>query len=1298
MNEFIDEIVYGNDFQSFENFSMGEFIDEIVYETTFSNPAFEDLIDLIVDEPTKIQNYHGIRGLTTLRISELWGEDMFFTEEEIEEHKKELTAYFLKKEEHLKYLQSAEYLKNKDIIELDNFVEEIMLDIEKAEYAKKHEKMLIKVSNEIESFLTYDNTNGKLYYLNIKLSQDDDDGIEEYETTLRVFGKINKTIFNFLTKFYKSSTFDIDGLEKFNRNEDEILYCDLILEKISTLFRFIELYKNISSKAAIYVIKALRIATEYEHIDYEDRLIRKNPLDNKQVTFINPQTTRFVKFGKICKDEFYLKDGCMISCFLEIFHIRLATNLKNIKDLEIPNLYKLATGNDFEIGKDDYGITLKEATKWCDRFQFELLAIDFNGKIIFQYTPKTVSKKIIGGNLWRILIHSNHVFNITESLKEFDRIHTRKSVKNETSVQSTLASKNINIELPVNGTNNTKNWPKMRDFEERTYEHIKNYTELVESKNNEFLTRDADSLLKECLINNTEPSNLRLNNGSILSFDVMVYEDLPGLSVDLKGHLKNPLKICKVQSIDNFSNISNQPYDINMIIDKYQQLKFDKYLHELREILTPNNAISTYSNSLFKSFKSYHRGPIVTRLDKTEKYGDFLEIDINRSYTSNMLELDYIPVFSIFDEVFDLPGQSDGQEQKEYVIKSDSFYLIECFNCDMVLLNRRFDFVTGELLQYVNEFVNSFQRIIKYKILGVCTPYKKISIGDTLRNKIKEIYDDITISKQIKKNLVNILYGICNKTRDKKQLGKVFLDEDEAKTNGIYFDIKVNETMNAYVVVKQTAQNLNSGFLAVGRIVLDKQRIKIHKMIMTLRVNGIETYGIRTDALYVENKQANNCSRTVEQIQKSLEIFKINNGEIDYNSIGSLKISKKSNPNLSYRMFYEDDPNANEYPDIEPIEFPNMLLQRKELKDENQMTNKNIIDSKRFEEFNKLFDTNLTIVKGVVGGSGKTYSVLKYYELKKKKVLFVSPYNMLCDDLKKKKVQSITLYKLLGKSLESFETKVVTKAYDIKGIHAIHFEEIYLYSLGEITWILNFIRNPLNRHIKFSAAGDEFQLKPINDSNGYDESYHNFMIHSMFKNCILLKTSKRVTDENEQKQMITLSNELKKNINEKLSIVELKNLGIKFKSLKEAKKEVSFLTSKHVSYLKQTTEEINEFIHNIIVHERGNNGKYFKDQILLGTGKFGTKPNREYKVKSINQILLGAGKIEIENYNGKVKTYDTKKMDCFKYNYANTCHSYQGMSLGDSIYIHNYSFNRVDNRWLYVAITRCSSMNVTIIL
>jgi hypothetical protein len=1097
-----------------------------------------------------------------------------------------------------------------------------------------------KEEKDVNDFLKYDNKKGRLYYLDIELSNPVD--LTDLKLVrLKVFGKINTNVFNFLTKFYKTEILRDYNIKPFK-----------VAHKISKLFKFSEIFDNMSSISPNYEIKELRQVTLNEQKSYADRKIKQNPLNNKQVTFINPETTRFIKFGKICNDEFYLKNGCMISCFLEIFYKRLNNTVRNCKDLEISNLYKMATGINFEIGKEEYGITLKQATKWCDRFQFELLAIDFNGKIIFQYTPKTVSKKIIGGHLWRILIHSGHVFNITENLKEFDRLHSRKTFKEQ----------KINIDIPLE---QSKNWSKMQKYQERTYEHISTFNELFssldENSTDSFLTRDADSLFRECIINNREPSNLRLNNGNILSFDVMVYDK------------KSQLKICKIYSIDNFSNISNQPYDINMIIDKYQQLKFDKYLYELREILTPNNAISTYSNSLYKAFKSYQRGPVVTRLNKVEKFGEFLEIDINRAYCSNMLEIDYIPVFSAFDEIVEYNCQQ---------INNDSFYLIECFNCDNILLNRRFDFVTGELLNYVN----TFAKTIKYKILGVCTPYKKISID--IKNKIREIYDDTTINKSTKKNLINILYGICNKTKNKKQLGQVFLNENEAKDNGIYINTKINETTNAYIVIKETTQKLNSGFLPVGRIILDKQRIKLHKLIKTLQnaVPSIDTYGVRTDALYV----CSNESNTYKTLQNDvIEIFiqaqqKINNVEIDYNSIGTLKISKKSNPGLSYKIFHEDNPEICVYPDVEPVEYFSYF---KELKDENKMTNTNLSLNERFGEFNKLFDTNLTILKGIVGGSGKTYSITNYYKMKSKNLLVVSPYNLLCDDIKRKGFNSITLYKLLGKTLEDFEKKNNTKSYELKGIDAIHFEEIYLYNLNELTWIKNFIIK--NNHIKFSAAGDEFQLKPVNESNNIDIEYHNFMIHSMFNNCILLKTSKRVHDELEQKQMLIISSELKKDISGKLSIEELKSLGIKFKSLKDAKKEGSFLTSKHVSFLKQTTEELNEYIHNSLYPIE----KYYVEQILLGTGKCNTKPNREYKIKKIENDM-----IEISSYNKKSKTYNMLKMDCFKYNYANTCHAYQGMSLGDSIYIHNYNFSRVDNRWLYVAITRCSSMNITIVV
>lgn len=1110
---------------------------------------------------------------------------------------------------------------------MNNIIDELIgYDIEDLIFDILQEIILPEEKSTID-FLRDNNKYSRLYYIDISILLERTDG-SDLIIPVRSFGKINKMAVKYLRN---------------NMNSETLQFINPVLEKISNIFNFNDILQNIMSGKLSYEINELRYSSNEERLEIENRKIN-NILDNKQSTFINVETTRFIKFGKICSDEYYLKNGCMISCFLEVFYKRLNNTLKNCKDLEISNLYKLATGLDFCLNSEDYGITLKQATKWCDRFQIEMLAIDTNGKIIFQYSPKIVSKKIIGGHLWRILIHSGHVFNITENLKEFDRLHSRVSnyIKN-------LIDVKVNITIP---SEKTKKWPKLQKYEERTYEHISSFNELSISNCQEFLTRNVEALFQECLTNKVEPSNLRLNNGIIISFEVLIY-------------IQEKLKLCKIQSIDNFSSLSNQPYDINMIIDKYQQLKFDKYLHELREILTPNTAISTYSNSLYKCFKTYQRGPIVSRIEKFEKTGEFLEIDINRAYCSNMLEIDYIPVFSIFDEVF---------EYKEQKLDNNSFYLIQCFNCDTVLLNRKFDFVTGELLNYVNS-IQINDKKFKYKIIGVCNPYKKIYIGDTLRNKIKEIYDDTTINKKTKKNLVNILYGICNKSRNKKQLGRVFLDENEAKDNGNYINVKYSNDKNAYIVINQTKQDLNGGFLVLGRIILDKQRIKIHKMITKLKNNGIETYAVRTDAIYVPYQH-------IEIVKNNLNIH---NGEVDYKNIGTLRLTKCSNPNLQYKIFYDDHPDI-AFLEIEPITY--LAQDFKELKNENKMTNKNISLDERFEEFNDLFNTNMTILKAKVGGGGKTFSVINYYTMNKKKLLIVSPYNMLCDDIKKKGLKSITLYKLLGKTLECFEKKNQSVKYNIEGFDAIHFEEIFLYNINELTWIKKFINE--NNHIKFSAAGDEFQLKPV-QSNDISESYHNFIIHSMFNNCILLKTSKRVSDINEQKKMLDISDELKKDIDGKLSIEKLKSLGIKCRALKDAKKESKFLTSKHVSFLKATTDELNEFIHKT---KTIGTMKYFVEQKLLGTGKGGTKTNREYKINSIkfNKIF------EVENYNGKIKTYTLDKMDSFKYNYANTCHAYQGMSLGDSIYIHNYNFNRVDNRWLYVAITRCSSLDITIVI
>jgi len=121
----------------------------------------------------------------------------------------------------------------------------------------------------------------------------------------------------------------------------------------------------------------------------------------------------------------------------------------------------------------------------------------------------------------------------------------------------------------------------------------------------------------------------------------------------------------------------------------------------MRNVFTPNEGLSIYSNSLKKAFEEYKRGARVSSLKYSfsSNATEGVEIDITRAYTEFLTTIENIPVFSIFDELL---------FYEQNTIHPLSFYLIEAHKTDMILFNRTIDFVSGETLLYAqSKILNS---------------------------------------------------------------------------------------------------------------------------------------------------------------------------------------------------------------------------------------------------------------------------------------------------------------------------------------------------------------------------------------------------------------------------------------------------------------------------------------------------------------------------------------------------------------------------------------------------------------
>jgi len=129
---------------------------------------------------------------------------------------------------------------------------------------------------------------------------------------------------------------------------------------------------------------------------------------------------QFVLGGNpIARPEYYREDSCMLSLFMEWGADRLKTHRDHLNH---EGLYKLATGKELVEGAPA-GVTLREAEKWLALWRLSGRAIDQSGKLVWSYDPPSRNNRVVGGTVWRLLIHNKHVWLCNVDPKSFDKIY-----------------------------------------------------------------------------------------------------------------------------------------------------------------------------------------------------------------------------------------------------------------------------------------------------------------------------------------------------------------------------------------------------------------------------------------------------------------------------------------------------------------------------------------------------------------------------------------------------------------------------------------------------------------------------------------------------------------------------------------------------------------------------------------------------------------------------------------------------------------------------------------------------------
>ena len=74
------------------------------------------------------------------------------------------------------------------------------------------------------------------------------------------------------------------------------------------------------------------------------------------------------------------------------------------------------------------GVSLREAEKWLETWKVSGRAINKAGELVWSYDPPHRDTRVVGGAVWRLMVHDEHVWLCNTNTKEFDQKYGGKDV------------------------------------------------------------------------------------------------------------------------------------------------------------------------------------------------------------------------------------------------------------------------------------------------------------------------------------------------------------------------------------------------------------------------------------------------------------------------------------------------------------------------------------------------------------------------------------------------------------------------------------------------------------------------------------------------------------------------------------------------------------------------------------------------------------------------------------------------------------------------------------------------------
>lgn len=902
---------------------------------------------------------------------------------------------------------------------------------------------------------------------------------------------------------------------------------------------------------------------------------------------------------------------------------------------------------------EDFGTTPEQELLFFKKYQLGYRVLDIHGKPIPElcYMPDTFSGKITP-KILNVMKHNEHNYLLNNNTMRLNQMLPMKEIVKQSSTTSD------NDQLTCSNTFSVKSEPEQTSAFIYCLDDIvnvcKNRDDSTKSDKRRilFYVYDLKLLLGQLIFDNKYEPRIKMNGGMISSITLGVGDE--------QVIIQNP---------------DQNDERVSLIIDSEYHSIYSKLDYQFYSTIINKNTVSRYSDSIKNAFHTYKRPNFSYAIRKVRGKKMINAIDYNKAYPSNLLDIEYAPVFNSFDKFVKYDGHTL-EDCNLYIIAS-----LTTSEADIVYFDSNYVMVFGYTLK--------FMASNKYNIITYCRPYKLVKLNT--RSALKDIYDS-TLLMEHKKFIPNKNIGCC-KLRNSVSRTSIFQSEAEAvyfssntpnsRVESIFFDpcvkeekyqsplddegefvtrhVRVRDSRVLYTVVQEVKEDCIDGCYPIQYFVYDIMRLKLWQKQQELENLGNVVVGFNTDCIYYNGNYKTEC------LDKN-----------SFDAIGKLK--------------YERDVEFNK-PMFQIKSYPMPII----CPSENPINHIDIVDEYNISEIKSKLDmTNHVYIRACVPGAGKSSLVKNYIKSNDllDKSLFIVPCNTLrLEVVRNDKLKCITLAKLLSRRCEGGDMVNNKKKYNLDGIELICFDEVNTYAMYELELIVDLMKS--YPEIKFLATGDHKQLKPIQTISEYVDytKYSLNVLNGLFPNQITLKICKRVKTEEHRQKIYSMAKDIDN--------ANISNIDFVKKYCKIIHKYSQIpKQSKCLSYLNSTAERVSKYIYKRISKPKQavsvDDIQYYKglELICKESKTFGRDRrlfvNYTYQIENINDDSTTI----IDHYSGEGDQYHIKTSELprlFRLPYCNTVHSFQGATVDQAVTIFDLAFHRVSREWLWVATTRCTN-------